>query len=36
LFILWPFERELAANDQIIATQIAIPSFLAGIFEAVA
>ncbi|EFX68679.1 hypothetical protein DAPPUDRAFT_259733 [Daphnia pulex] len=30
-----PFERELAANGQIMATQVAIPSFLADVFEAV-
>lgn len=29
------FERELAANGQIMATQVAIPSFLADVFEAV-
>ncbi|EFX78714.1 hypothetical protein DAPPUDRAFT_320242 [Daphnia pulex] len=34
-FAFAPFERELAANGQIIATQIAIPSFLADIFEVV-
>ncbi|EFX68677.1 hypothetical protein DAPPUDRAFT_329838 [Daphnia pulex] len=34
-FTFAPFERELAANGQIMATQVAIPSFLADVFEAV-
>ncbi|EFX63042.1 hypothetical protein DAPPUDRAFT_336024, partial [Daphnia pulex] len=31
-----PFDRELAENEEIIATQVAIPTFLADVFEAVA